>query len=165
MVKCSQCLKMQRCFDCPLWFLGKVQVISWQIQLLSTQSQWNLPSWAWHKSWAGQSNLRSDGTSTLQRFTRYKKQHNHINPLCSPHITWWIKFKILLTLITLPFLAPFYQIDPLISMCQTKGFVFTQLIPSQNLAATSGAQTIFWYSLVFTVVIWPHIQELQGHNN
>lgn len=102
MVKCSQCLKMQRCFDCPLWFLGKVQVICWQIQLLSTQSQWNLTSRAWHKNWEGQSNLRLDGTSTLQRFTRYKKQHNHINPLCPPHIMWWIKVKILLTLITLP---------------------------------------------------------------
>lgn len=48
------------------------------------------------------SNLRLDGTSTLQRFTRYKKQHNHINPLCPLHITRWIKFKILLTSITLP---------------------------------------------------------------
>lgn len=102
MVECSQCLKIQRCFGCPLWFLGKVQVISWQIQLLSTQSQWNLTSQAWHKNWEGQSNLRLDGTSTFQRFTRYKKQHNHINPLCLPHITWWIKFKILLNLITLP---------------------------------------------------------------
>lgn len=154
MVKYSQCLKMQRCFDCPLWFLGKVQVISWQIQLLSRQSQWNLTSRAWHKNWEGQSNLRLDGTSTLRRFTRYKKQHNYINPLCPPHIMWWIKFKILLTLITLP------------SCSFLPNWSFNLHEPNQRLCShtahrfpkpgwTSGAQSIFWHSLEFTAVICP----------